>query len=136
MTTTDRERLIEQLVMDEGVRLFPYLDTVGKWTIGIGRNLTDVGITRREAFALLDHDIDKAITSLVQAFPWVTTLDTVRVAALANLVTTLAAVERRDYPAAADGLRNSRWYQQVQKSRSERIIRMVLTGRWPDEDRA
>ena len=33
----------------EGRRLKPYTDTVGKLTIGYGRNLTDVGISDEEA---------------------------------------------------------------------------------------
>ena len=40
----------EQLILHEGLRLKPYRDTVGKLTIGVGRNLDDVGITRAEAF--------------------------------------------------------------------------------------
>ena len=46
-----------ELIADEGLRLKPYTDTVGKITIGIGRNLTDVGISKEEAYALCDTDI-------------------------------------------------------------------------------
>lgn len=38
--------LQEQLIRDEGVRKFPYKDTVGKTTIGVGRNLDDVGLSQ------------------------------------------------------------------------------------------
>lgn len=144
MSPTDRERLRQQLVVDEGLRLFPYTDTVGKLTIGIGRNLTDVGISRAEAFALLDNDITKAIRDLANRFPWVSDLDPVRVSVLVNLtfnmgigglatfVHTLAAVQRGEYERAAAGLRASRWYTQVQRSRSERLIHMLRTGEWPE----
>lgn len=45
--------LKEELIRDEGLRLKPYRDTVGKLTIGVGRNLDDVGITKDEAMHLL-----------------------------------------------------------------------------------
>ena len=44
--------IYEQLIRDEGLRLFPYTDTVGKLTIGVGRNLTDAGISADEAEVL------------------------------------------------------------------------------------
>ena len=39
----------------EGLRLKPYRDTAGKLTIGVGRNLDDVGVSEAEAFALLNY---------------------------------------------------------------------------------
>jgi hypothetical protein len=38
----DRQKLEDELTVDEGKRLKAYKDTVGKWSIGIGRNLDDV----------------------------------------------------------------------------------------------
>ncbi len=134
--------------MDEGLRLKPYTDTVGKLTIGVGRNLDDVGISAREAYDMLENDIDRAVRDLVERFSWVDTLDPVRQAVLVNLtfnmgisglakfVNTLAAIKRRDYTAAAIGLQNSLWYRQVQKSRSTRLIQMLRTGEWTDTQRA
>ena len=49
--------LHDELVRDEGVRLKPYRDTVGKLTIGTGRNLDDMGISEVENAMLLDNDI-------------------------------------------------------------------------------
>ncbi len=40
--------LKEMLVRHEGMRLNAYKDTVGKWTVGVGRNLDDKGITEDE----------------------------------------------------------------------------------------
>jgi len=45
--------LEEQLKLHEGIKLYPYKDTKGKWTIGVGRNLTDVGISARELLFIL-----------------------------------------------------------------------------------
>lgn len=48
-------RLHDMLIRHEGLRLKPYHDTVRKLTIGIGRNLDDVGITHEEALILLER---------------------------------------------------------------------------------
>jgi len=55
------QRLQNTLEHHEGLRLKPYKDSVGKLTIGIGRNLDDVGISKSEALLLLQNDIDVAI---------------------------------------------------------------------------
>lgn len=44
----------------------PYRDTVGKLTIGYGRNLSDVGISKEEAEMMLDNDVRKAYDLAVQ----------------------------------------------------------------------
>ena len=48
------ERLIRR---HEGVRHKPYQDSVGKLTIGGGRNLTDRGLTPQEVNALFETDM-------------------------------------------------------------------------------
>ena len=50
-------KLIEQLKIHEGMKLKPYLCTSKKLTIGIGRNLDDVGISKEEAEMLLNGNI-------------------------------------------------------------------------------
>lgn len=40
----------------EGLRLKPYKCTAGKLTIGYGRNLQDVGITKEEALMMFERD--------------------------------------------------------------------------------
>lgn len=49
----DREALIRQLIVDEGLRLRPYFDTQGKFTVGVGRNLSGKGLSAAEARAVL-----------------------------------------------------------------------------------
>ncbi len=44
----------------EGVRTHPYVDTVGKLTIGVGRNLTDRGLGVDEINLLFETDFDIA----------------------------------------------------------------------------
>lgn len=133
--------LKEQLVRDEGLRLTPYLDTVGKWTIGVGRNLSDIGISKAEADFLLENDIARTKIALNHVFPWTANLDEVRRAAFINLafnigieslksfVNTMAAAERRDWPTCAAGIRASKYYRQV-GARGERVARQLETGEW------
>jgi lysozyme len=137
-----RDKIRRYLVLAEGLRVKPYTDTSGKLTIGIGRNLTDVGITAMEAYDLLDHDIDRAITELVSRYSWFADQDPVRQAAMVELEfnmgpesfggfhNTLKAWREKDYPKVAAGLRASKWFKQVQPSRSARIIQMVEHGEW------
>lgn len=54
----------------EGLRLKPYKCTAGKLTIGYGRNLDDVGISKTEADMLFERDFAQAeseVRRLLQA---------------------------------------------------------------------
>ncbi len=136
---TDREALRAQLIAHEGLRLQPYTDTVGKLTIGVGRNLTDRGISKAEALYLLDRDLDDAIRDCL-SFSWFVDLDSVRQRAWVDLVfnmglptlktftATIAAMARQDYAAAAKHLLASKWARQV-KGRAVTIAAMVRDGR-------
>lgn len=143
---TDREALREQLIEHEGLRLSAYQDSLGFWTIGVGR-LIDArmggGITRDEALLLLDHDIDACVADLTANFRWFEGLDAVRQHAVVDLRFNLgpqkfrgfkkflAAMARADYEAAADCLVFSKWYTQVAR-RGPRIVGMVRTGQAAD----
>lgn len=136
---TERQRLVDQLVLHESLRLKPYTDTVGKITIGCGRNLTDTGISQREAFDLLDHDLDAAVADLAGAFAWFVHLDPVRQRVLVDMrvnlgptrfrqfTKMLAAVAAGEYVAASVQMAQSRWAGQV-KTRAQRLGRMMATG--------
>lgn len=102
-------RLIDQLVLHEGLRLKAYRCTAGKWTIGIGRNFEDnwftpeecamlripptdwweqhtkLVIDRDQAFALLRNDISKCLEQLERALPWFKSLDSVRQRVLVDM---------------------------------------------------
>ena len=95
----DKSKLIEKLIVHEGLRLQVYKDTLGIDTIGIGRNLEDRGISKEELDALdiptIDHIYEYGITEadavylatndvqiveeeLLRAHPCVDRLDSVR----------------------------------------------------------
>lgn len=133
--------LIDQLKRDEGVRLKPYKDSVDKITIGVGRNLDDVGITVDEAGYLLMHDIDHASAQLYKTFPWTVSLDDVRKGALINMTFNMgiagmggfklfmAAMEAGDYDRAGDEMLKSKWAEQV-GSRAHRLSMQIKLGSW------
>lgn len=137
---TDRQRLIDELVSDEGVRLKAYRDTAGNITVGVGRNVTGKGLSSREAFELLDHDVDEAVADLAGSFPWFVLLDATRQRAVVNLRFNvgaqrfrmfkkfIAAMAAGDYAEAEQQLVTSRWITQVQPSRSLRVRRQIATG--------
>lgn len=135
------ERLKNQLVLHEGLRLKPYRCTAGKLTIGVGRNLEDRGISKKEALYLLDNDIEEVSAELSRRLPWLSDLNGPRKAVLIDMAInlgidglfkfkrTLAAVARGDYAEAAREMKDSRWYRQV-KSRGVRLVAQMRTGEW------
>lgn len=137
----NRDALKAQLIRHEGARLKPYRDTVGKLTIGVGRNLDDVGITQVEMMVMLDTDITRTEIALSKALPWYDKLDAVRQQVLVNLgfnmgVPTLltfkrmlAACERGDWAEAKAQLLDSKWKTQVGETRSTELAAQLLTGR-------
>lgn len=137
----DRERLRAQLTRHEGLRLKPYLDSVGKLTIGVGRNLDDVGISQDEARYLLESDIDRVVKGLLARFPWVLDLDPVRQSVLVNMTfnlglvglagfaRTLQAIRERRFKEAAEHMLESRWSQQVGQ-RAVELANQMRSGAW------
>jgi len=135
----DRTRLINDLKRDEGVRLKPYRCTAGKLTIGVGRNIEDMGITEDEADLLLETDIKRVEAELDGALPWWRDLSDRRQEALLNmgfnmgiprLMTfrnMLAALESGSFGRAAAEALNSKWARQV-GARAERIAAQLREG--------
>ena len=80
------ESLEDQLIRHEGMRLDMYKDTVDVWTIGIGRNLEDVGLrSEAEAKFLLRSDISAVQKELRERLPWFEDLDPDRQQVLTNM---------------------------------------------------
>lgn len=155
MTTDDP--LKEMLIRHEGqVKLgaahVPYDDKtgarfdqgdtlVGKMTIGIGRNITDVGLTDDEALLLLTNDIERVRCDLNKALPWWLKLDECRRAVLISMAfnmgitgllkfkQTLAFIEAGKYSEASVAMLQSRWAEQV-GPRANELSDMMRTGKW------
>lgn len=119
------ETLQDMLIRHEGLKLKPYTDTVGKLTIGVGRNLDDAGITYGEAMKMLDNDIARCMNECVHAFPWFSDLNDERKAVLLNMCFNmgitkllkfkkfLEAMSQDNYNVAAIEMMESLWAKQV-----------------------
>ena len=131
--------LEEMIARHEGCRLLPYMDTVGKLTIGIGRNLTDNGISVAEANFMFANDVMTAEMSVRRIFLDWEEFSGNRYNALVDMMFNLgearfrkfkkmiAAINREEWAMAAVEMRNSLWYSQV-PSRAEELARLVEHG--------
>jgi lysozyme len=145
LTDAERAAVRAQLRVDEGFVPHAYQDSLGYWTIGIGRLIDKRkggGISEDEAEMLLNNDLAKIEGELLGELPWVAGLDSVRKQVLANMAfnlglptlltfrATLAAVKAGDYAKAADQMAASKWHIQV-GARAVRLEEMMRTGRPP-----
>ena len=133
------ERLKKQLVTDEGLKLKPYRCTADKLTIGVGRNIEEVGISEEEAMFLLDSDIENVTNQCSYSFDWFDDLNDVRKEAIVNLVfnmglskfkqfkKTISFIESSDFERAGTELLDSNYARQVGK-RSSREATMLADG--------
>lgn len=142
MTPEIRRAFQHQLVRHEGLKLSAYQDSLGYWTIGVGR-LIDARrggtISEEEAFYLLEHDIDTVVRECYTAFPWFEGLDEIRqrviadmafnlgISGLKKFTRTLAAIAQGDYDLAASRMLQSLWSKQVGR-RAIRLAKMMETG--------
>ena len=125
------ETLEELLIAHEGVRLMPYDDATGrqikkgqplkgKVTIGVGRNLTDRGISQDEMSYFLASDI-KIAREDAATFDYFDDLNDARQAVIISMCfniglprwrrfkRTHAAIRKEDFETAAIELLASRW---------------------------
>lgn len=134
--------LAEELIRDEGLELSAYQDSLGFWTIGIGRLIDKRrggGISKDEALYLFHNDLREKAAYLDVALPWWQEMTPPRQRVLLNMAfnlgvngllkfnNTLAAMKRGDYEEAALGMLKSRWAQQV-GARAERLAKMMREG--------
>ncbi len=131
-------KLIEQ---HEGYRQFPYADTKGIATVGIGRNLQTRGIAKTEADLMLINDVEDA-QKYLNNYAFFAKLNGPRQAALIDMVFNLGSIkfggfttfisllEHGNFMAAAIDLRKSLWVKEV-GGRAIRDALMIETGEWP-----
>jgi lysozyme len=136
-------KLIETLRRHEGVKNTLYKCTSDKWTIGVGRNLEDVGLSEEEIDMLLLNDIVRTKELMDDYIPWHSDLDEVRQEALINFVfnvgigttmkfkNAMAALEEHDYDTASTEMLDSNWAKQV-GNRAIEITQMIKTGEYQD----
>lgn len=136
----DKSHAIRKLlILHEGIKYKPYRCTAGKLTIGVGRNLDDVGVNRMEAMTMLDNDINNACNDLHSIFGAGQDIDSTRQVALVDMIFNLGisrflgfkkfieAVRKRDWRRAAIEMEDSKWFRQV-GNRAIRLRDMILYG--------
>jgi len=136
MNETDLRTLLTlNLKRDEGFRGSPYYDSVGVLTIGYGRNLDDVGITKQEAEVMLSNDVHAAILEVhrvlpnIQQKPWQIRLGIYNMAfnlginRLLQFTNMLDAMDKDDFDRMSVEALDSRWAEQVGE-RAQRIARL------------
>jgi lysozyme len=139
MTQEQFVRVKRSLVLHEGLRDFPYVDSVGKITIGIGFNLTDRGIDTEWINKQFQDDVSFFYNQLCE-FPWFHLLSEDRQIVLVDMAFMgwkkfigftgmIDALERRDYEKAAQEMLESTWAQEV-KGRAAQLAEGMRSGKY------
>lgn len=132
------------LIREEGRINHAYKDSLGFWTIGVGR-LIDARkgghLSDDEIDYLLDNDISRIRFQLAEALPWIDQLGDARQAVLIGMAfqmgldgllkfhNTLGMVLLGDYEGAAEGMLNSLWAKQTPE-RAQRMAEQMRSGEW------
>lgn len=123
----------ERIKQDEGYSGEPYKDTEGILTIGYGRNLQAVRISRDEAELMFQNDLRRAWQTCLRLIPVFPYLDDDRQGILVNMAYNLggaslstfrkflSALESRDFDTASNEMESSKWFEQV----GDRAARLV-----------
>ncbi|MBC8179981.1 glycoside hydrolase family protein [candidate division KSB1 bacterium] len=131
-------KIEELLIKHEGLRLTMYYCPSGKASIGVGRNITDKGITEKEAFYLLRNDIkecERDLANIIFKGRFYEFPEAIRLVLLSmrfqlgytgfrNFKKMIIAFKAQDYQEAAAQMKDSNWYKQV-PNRAKELIKMV-----------
>ena len=130
-------KLKQSLVLHEGRKNFPYTDSIGKLTIGIGYNLTDRGVSDHWIDHQFMQDIQYFHDQLSQLSFWSQLNDDRQVILIdmafmgwkkfMSFKRMLGALEREDYQLAADEMLDSKWASQV-GNRAKQLSNGMILG--------
>ena len=133
-----------QLLREEGAESCAYQDSLGYWTIGVGRLIDSRkggGLSNEEIDLLLDNDIKRNYEAVLKALPWMEKLNDARQAVLIGMAfqmglkgllqfkLMLGSVEDGQYVEAAAEMVKSRWAMQT-PARAYRLASQMETGEW------
>ena len=128
--------LRDLIIKHEGIKGKVYYDSEGIATIGVGRNLEDVGMSYDESMLLLDNDIKRVLKACWHEFPWFIDLSEDRQNVVASMVFNLGlegfkkfkkmirAIEKEDWTEAACQMIDSHWAAQV-KGRAVELANLM-----------
>ena len=130
------DEIVEEIKQDEGFNGYQYDDHLGNPTIGYG---TLLPLKEKQGEMLLRIDIEDMVIELQRAKPFIDSLPLDAKMVLINMTYNLGvprllgfrkmweALERGDFPRAADEMLDSRWATQV-KGRAERLAKKMRTS--------
>ena len=128
------------LVWAEGERLDLYTDSVGIYTIGVGHNIQEKGVSKAVSRAMLKEDIQSVVDDARTLGYW-DELDSVRQLVIADMVFNLGlsrflkfknlnkALVVRDYNLAGAEMTDSKWFRQVGR-RAIKLRKAMISGVW------
>ena len=136
----NREKNLESWIINcEGFRNFPYKDSLGYLTIGVGRCLDKKGLTNDEIYYLLRNDIASCRQSL-QNYSWykksppgiqdalVNMCFNLGIGGLVGFHHMLEYLDARNYIQAAESALASLWAEQV-GHRATEIANIIMAGK-------
>lgn len=134
----DLEKIKAMLLLHEGYRQFPYKDTAGRLTVGMGTNLESDGISEGRAWDIASDKVAIIKDALHNQLNFFDNLDCVRQAVLVDIAYNcgvhglmgfkrmLHALSMGSYDIAADEIGSS----QIASNRKKRISQMMRSGEW------
>jgi len=145
----NKEKLIEELIIDEGCIDKVYADHLGFLTLGVGHLILDTDkefkldigtpVSEERINECLHNDIDIVCDELDRNMPWWNELDETRQRVLANMCFNLGcprlknfkkflvALEGGDFESAGEEMMDSKWATQV-GDRAVRLQEKMLHG--------
>lgn len=141
------DKLIQELILDEGYKYETYEDHLGFLTLGVGHLVLDtdpeinkpVGtpVSEERVLECLNNDIETVCDELNRNMPWWKELSDEKMRVLANMCFNLgitrllkfrkflAALEAGDFETAGEEMIDSKWATQV-GARATRLQRRIL----------
>ena len=131
-------KLMDQLELDEGLRLLPYKCSESRYTIGVGHNFQDnpftideliflgikgrtfdaileelnsKGITRRDALWLLERDVDKVYEQLKKQFSWFESKPDIVQRVMSNMVFNIGLNRFLGFTKTIKAIKNDNWVE-------------------------
>ena len=145
----DRDKLVNELIMDEGYKTETYEDHLGYLTLGVGHLVLDTDpeikqplgtpVSEERILQCLNNDIDNVCNELDRNMPWWKTLDDNRQRVLANMCFNLGcprlsnfkrfllALKAGKWEEAAEEMLDSKWAVQV-GDRAKRLAERMEKG--------
>lgn len=126
------------LIKHEGYERFPYMDSLGKLSVGVGYNLTDRGLPDSFINTQLNQDIEYFYNELGNTFPWFYRLNDVRQMVLIDMCfmgfkkfcefkCLIDALSKEDFKRAGEEILRSLWAKQV-GDRAMELANMMVKG--------